>query len=199
MKTSPHLRTPEKEDKRIIGENTPVPAERSAVSDIRPVLPPTGPDTKRLSALPVSEKKPVLAPRPSLNPLIERAVSSQSQSNNTLAPIGFEAVEIELRRQGSVRQVPLAGPPRPDEDTLDSRKPPATAAKRFSTFEGGGGGGNPTHHPNAVSIFGGIQPPTPMDRTKFDTEKSRPSVPERPSIIKLQGRIYKIDFLFIVG
>ena len=36
-------------------------------------------------------------------------------------------------------------------------------------------------------MFGGFQPPTPVDRTKFDTEKSRPSVPERPAIIKLHG------------
>ena len=183
VKTSPHVRTPDKEEKKSISETTgSVLPERFVVSDNKPVLPPTGPDSKRLSTFAHPEKKPTLAPRPSLNPLIERAaLSSQSQSSAP-APIGFEAIEGELKRHGSVRQVAnaYATPPKSnDEDVIEIRKP---STKRQSTFEG-----NPTPHPNAVSMFGGFQPPTPVDRTKFDTEKSRPSVPERPAIIKLHG------------
>ncbi|XP_057378728.1 LOW QUALITY PROTEIN: rho GTPase-activating protein 44-like [Daphnia carinata] len=185
-KTLPHAKTPEKEEKKSICDSTPVLPERSVASD-KPMLPPTGPDTKRLSALPVSEKKPVLAPRPSLNPMVERvSFSSQSQSN-VLAPIGFEAIENDLKRQGSVRQIPAyAGPAKSDEETVELRKPYVPSHKRISSFDNVINI-NPTPHPNAVSMFGGFQPPTPLDRTKFDAEKPKPSVPERPSIIKLQG------------
>lgn len=186
VKSSPHVRTPEKEEKKIISESNPVPVERTVATE-RPVLPPTGPDTKRLSALP-AEKKPVLAPRPSLNPLVERsAMSSQSQSN-PLAPIGFEAIENDLKRQGSVRQMSTFTGQKADDETVEIRKPHTGTHKRFSSFDNVIGA-NPTPHPNAVSMFGGIPPPMPLDRTKFDAEKPRPSVPERPSIIKLQGML----------
>jgi hypothetical protein len=194
-KTLPHVKTPEKEEKKNIVESTPVLPERFVASDKPPVLPPTGPDTKRLSALPTSEKKPILAPRPSLNPLIERSSASSSQSqSHALAPIGFEAIENDLKRQGSVRQIPpYAGPAKGDEETIELRKPHAASHKRISSYENVVSN-NPTPHPNAVSMFGGFQPPMPLDRTKFDVEKPRPSVPERPSIIKLQGKTRNRNF-----
>jgi hypothetical protein len=124
-----------------------------------------------------------------LNPLIERSSASSSQSqSHALAPIGFEAIENDLKRQGSVRQIPpYAGPAKGDEETIELRKPHAVSHKRISSYENVVSN-NPTPHPNAVSMFGGFQPPMPLDRTKFDIDKPKPSVPERPSIIKQQGK-----------
>lgn len=144
---------------------------------------------KRLSALP-SEKKPTLAPRPSLNPLIERSAMSSQSLSNSAAPIGFEAIESELRRQGSVRQVSNLTGQKPDDETFELRKQHTSSHKRFSSFDNVVGI-NPTPHPNAVAMFGGFPPPTPLDRTKFEADKPRPSVPERPSITKLQGGVEK--------
>ena len=179
VKHSSAVKTPEKEsDKKTVNvESGPE----------KPVLPPTGPDSKRLSALPTVEKKPVLAPRPSLNPLIERAATMPShQPPAAAAPIGFESIENELRRQGSVRQVPPVAGQKTDEEPVEVRKPSAGTHKRFPSLDHA----NPTPHPNAVSMFGGMPPPpTPLDRTKFDVDKPKPSVPERPSVIKLQGKI----------
>lgn len=190
-KTLPFVKTPEKEEKKSISDSTPVLPERFVASD-KPMLPPTGPDMKRLTALPISEKKPVLAPRPSLNPLVERATQSSQSQPHVLAPIGFETIENDLKRQGSVRQIPAyGGPVKCDEETVELRKPHVASHRRLSSFDNVISI-NPTPHPNAVSMFGGFQPPMPLDRTKFDVEKPRPSIPERPSIIKLQGKPFMV-------
>ena len=138
-----------------------------------------GPDSKRLSGF---EKRPTLAPRPSLNPYVDRSSSQVIPSSS----IGFESIENELKSHN------FAKPPHPgsshksDDEAVELRKPSqAGNHKRLSSFENAAGA-NPTHHPNAVPMFG-FTPPAPLERTKFDNDKPRPSVPERPTVIKLQG------------
>ena len=191
-KVSPQAKTPDKEERKMMltsSDERPISAEK-------PSLPPTGPDSKRLANL-SGDKKPVLAPRPTVNPYTDRAAAPsqlplQQQSS---VPIGFETIENELKRQGSLRQsLPpyvLAGASqKSDDESVDSRKPPphASTHKRLSSLENVITV-NPTPHPNAVSMFGAYTP-TPLDRTKFEGEKSRPSSPERPSVIKLQQSIF---------
>lgn len=187
------MKTPEKEERRPpVG----IAEERQSHVDSKPSLPPSGPDSKRLSTLP-SDKKPALAPRPSVN-----VHPATSQSHTIAFPnpgIGFEPIEQELRRQGSVRTsasaaavTTLPHTTKSDDDGVDLRKPSSSAShKRISSFDNllaSTSSTNPTHHPNAVSIFGGFTPPTPQDRSsRFDGEKAKPSVPERPAVIKLQG------------
>lgn len=163
---APPAKTPEKEERKLL-EGIERPAEK-------PSLPPTGPDLKRISALPPPADKPKLAPRPSLN------VTSH-------APIGFEAIENELRRHGSVKLNPVKRVPPPnksdDEAAVELRKP--SSHKRISSMDNVIA--NPIPHPNAVNVFGGLPPPISVDRTKLESEKLRPLVPGRPSLSKIQG------------
>lgn len=128
----------------------------------RPSLPPTGPDVKRISALPPD--KPKLAPRPSL-------------SNTSHYPhIGFEGIEHELRRVGSVKQPVRKAPPvvnKSDDEGVEMRR---SVVKRATLVDGA----TMVPHPNAVSVFGGLPPP----ERKSDVEKPKPQVPERPSLSK---------------
>ena len=161
----------------------------------KPSLPPTGPDSKRLANLSGDKNKPALAPRPSVNPYTERSAGSSQLQQQTSAPIGFEHIEIDLKRQGSFRQsmpaVVLSGQ-KSDDESVESKKPPHVPThKRLSSLENVVTVSvNPTPHPNAVSMFGAFTP-TPMDRHKFEGEKSRPSIPERPSVIKIQSNKLK--------
>lgn len=164
----PPARTPEKEERKG--------AEGSERPGDRPSLPPTGPDLKRISALPVAADKPKLAPRPSLNPASH-------------APIGFEAIEHELRRHGSVKVNPVKRLPplnKSDDEGVEMRKPVPATHKRISSMDNVIGG--PVPHPNAVNVFGGLPPPVSVDRAKFDADKPRPAVPGRPSLTKIQGK-----------
>ena len=173
------IKTPEKEERKS------VPVEER--QENRPSLPPTGPDSKRLSGLQI-ERKPVLAPRPTASPL----VASQTHVSTTM--IGNEPVETDLRRQGSLRAANKS-----DDDSVETRKPPPTAThKRLSSYENVlASTTNPTHHPNAVSIFGPFTPPASQDRaSKVEGERQRPYVPERPAVIKLQGINNKIKYHF---
>lgn len=200
------VRTPEKEEKKPLStglEGTP--------GEYKPSLPPTGPDSKRLSALPADkkpalpiEKKPALAPRPSLNPQLYAA--SQSYPGQQPSGIGFEPIEQELRRQGSLRaSAPAGSSHKSDDEGLEPRKPPSTGThKRLSSYENvltSTVTSNPTHHPNAVSILGGFTLPMPQHdrgRDKVDGEKPRPSVPERPAVIKVQGTSLMVVLFFIL-
>ena len=132
----------------------------------RPSLPPTGPDMKRITSLPVD--KPKLAPRPSLN-------------TSHVPHIGFEGIEHELRRVGSVKQPVRKAPPpvvnKSDDEGVELRR---SVVKRATLTDHGA----TVPHPNAVNVFGGLPPPA---ERKSDIEKARPQVPERPSLSKVQG------------
>ena len=197
------IKTPEKDDKKLpLIEGTP--------SDVKPSLPPTGPDSKRLSALPgekkpplitdkkpalPTERKPTLAPRPSST--APHYAASQSVVGLPAPGIGFEPIEQELRRQGSLRvSAPAGSAHKSDDEGLETRKPPPAAThKRLSSYENiltNAASANPTHHPNAVSIFGAYNPAAQQQdrgKDKVDGEKPKPNVPERPTVIKVQGNI----------
>lgn len=134
-KNSPSNRTA---DRTVAADNIGTP-ERFSITGEKPSLPPTGPDSKRLSTL---EKRPTLAPRPSFS-YTERTASQSSTPNTSKT-----------------------------EDSTQQKKSENTM--------------NPTHHPNAVPMFG-FTAPAPLERTKFEGDKQRPNIPERPSVIKLQG------------
>lgn len=115
-------------------------AERSSIVGDKPSLPPTGPDSKRLSGF---EKRPSLAPRPSFS-FAERTASQPS------TPITSKT-----------------------EDSTQAKKVPSSENVI-----------NPTHRPNPIPTFG-FSAPSPMERTKFEGDKQKPSIPERPSAMKL--------------
>lgn len=155
-------KTPDKEE-HAVGV-----VERANGTD-KPTLPPTGPDSKRFGHL---EKKPALAPRPSVNMHAERPSSVQMMN-----AIGFEALEMEWKNKAS--KLSSACNSRMDEDIVDAKS--QAAQKRSSAQE------NPTPHPNAIAVLS-MNPPAPLERTKFDFDKPKPNIPERPpSFTKLQG------------
>ena len=155
--TSTSTKTPDREErKNCVAPDNVATLERLSIGDGKPSLPPTGPDSKRLSAL---EKRPALAPRPSLNPYTERTASQSTH------PSTFKT----------------------DDETVEVRKSNQTPHKRLSSLENATGAINPTHHPNAVPMFGFASAPAPLERTKFEGDKIKPNIPERPSVIKLQG------------
>lgn len=119
--------------------------ERVSLAAEKPSLPPTGPDSKRLSAF---EKRPTLAPRPSFS-FVERTASQVSAT-----PTNTSKTEDSTQTQKRVSS---------SENTV-----------------------NPTHHPNAVPMFG-FTPPSPLERTKFEGDKQKPNIPERPSVMKLHA------------
>ena len=185
------VRTPDKEEKKIVtgdGASGTAPEYRPHGVE-KPSLPPTGPDTRRLSTL---EKRPVVAPRPSLNPNIERTTSHPQP------PIGFETIESELKsrvaKQGKAEHATqtaqsVSAQKSDDEACGESTKRVSQSLnKKLSSGESAQPSPNPTHHPNAVPLFG-FHVPVPTERTKLDTTdgKAKPSVPDRPSNVRIQG------------
>jgi len=207
----PSIRTPDKERPAFHSNDgaagvPPPPLDGRLAPGEKPSLPPTGPDSRRLTTL---EKRPVLAPRPSLNNATHTAERSASQpaappqpppqppqppqpsqQPQPQAPIGFELIENELRsRLGSFKSA--------DDDAVEAKRPSVQSlSKRLSSGVENAQQANhvsakPTQHPNAVPVFGGFMVPVPAERSKFDLAdgKPKPSVPERPTTIRIQGTL----------